>query len=350
MWRSRYLPIISCVIGVTAGILIAALVTAPQFQIPPVVMTPEGATTTTKSEKVASTPEPLVKKEEPKAEAKEEPKAEEPKAEVGSGVGRIHRRGRGRYYDTRTAEEVVIGKEEVKKEEIRDTAQELAKKTLTTNNIAYNTPETIQLGDTAVVQLELSPSFSVDELKAMITEPGKKEGESIFMPFSRRVEAHLTGSAFKIVPLGTEIARAVEPGAICEWSWEVTPTQSGTHLLSLTIDAVVVIEGKDAAREKRVFGKPIRVNVTLVQMVAGFISNNWQWLWAVGLVPLGGWMFERVRRKRHGQNEEQRTKPERVSPDQAESLSLGAEGIPSVWADSKSNDQKGPKLPPAPPS
>ncbi len=178
-------------------------------------------------------------------------------------------------------------------------AQEQAKETLKTSNIAYNTPETIQMDDTAVVQLVLSPSLSSDELKAIITEPGKKESASI--PFSRRVEAHLTGSAFKIAALGAEIPREVKQGRVCEWSWEVTPTQSGTQWLFLTIDAVVAIDGKDTAEYEQFFKKAIKVKVTLSQRVASFVGNNWQWLWTVGLVPLGGWLLARVGRKRHGQ-------------------------------------------------
>ena len=155
------------------------------------------------------------------------------------------------------------------------------------------------MDDTAVVQLVLSPSFSSDELKARITEPGKKESASI--PFSRRVEAHLTGSAFKIAALGAEIPREVKPGRVCEWSWEVTPTQYGTQWLFLTIDAVVAIDGKDAAEYEQVFKKAIKVKVTVSQRVVRFVGNNWQWLWTVGLVPLGGWLLARVPRKRHGQ-------------------------------------------------
>jgi hypothetical protein len=186
-----------------------------------------------------------------------------------------------------------------KKEEIRDAAQEQAKKTLATINIAYNTPETIQMDDTAVVQLKLSPSFSIDKLREMIAEPGKKEGESI--PFSRRVEAHLTGSAFKIAALGAELPREVKPGRVCEWSWAVTPTQPGTQRLFLTIDAVVAIDGKDAAEYEQVFARTIKVKVTLGRRVASFVGNNWQWLWTVGLVPLAGWVLARVRRERHAQ-------------------------------------------------
>lgn len=226
------------------------------------------------------------------------------------------------------------------REKVRDAAQQ-AENTLETSNIAYSTPEAIQLDDTVVVQLKLSPSFSIDELEEKITEPGKKEGASI--PFSRRVEAHLTGSDefFKITALGTELPREVKPGRVCEWSWAVTPTQSGTQRLFLTIDAVVAIDGKDAASYVKIFSRTIKVRVTLGQRVASFVGNNWQWLWTVGLVPLGGWLLSRVRRKRHGQNEEERTKAERVSQDQAE-------GLPSVRADSKFDDQEGPMLPPAP--
>ncbi len=49
-------------------------------------------------------------------------------------------------------------------------------------------------------------------------------------------------------------------------------------------------------RKIRTFTKTIRVRVTLGRRLAGFVGDNWQWLWGTLLVPLAGWLWARRRK------------------------------------------------------
>jgi hypothetical protein len=49
-------------------------------------------------------------------------------------------------------------------------------------------------------------------------------------------------------------------------------------------------------RSLRTFDKMILVEVGWLQKVRLFVSENWKWLWAAILAPIGGW-FWRTGRK-----------------------------------------------------
>ena len=49
----------------------------------------------------------------------------------------------------------------------------------------------------------------------------------------------------------------------------------------------------------RTFDRTIEVKVSVGQRLAGFVGNNWQWLWAVVVVPVGGLIVSRIRGRRN---------------------------------------------------
>jgi hypothetical protein len=105
-------------------------------------------------------------------------------------------------------------------------------------NIAFNLPKTMNLRDTAVIQLVLGLETSMDELKRMIEAAGEKEGARIRV--SDRMEARLSGPNFAITAITPEI-QAVSRSEITEWKWEVKPSSDGYHYLHLTLSALLLI-------------------------------------------------------------------------------------------------------------
>lgn len=103
-----------------------------------------------------------------------------------------------------------------------------ALKSLVLGNIAFNTPEEIQWNNTAVIELLLSPSFSVDELKDKIQEAGEREGAEIRV--ADQMSAVLESSGFKIIELTKEI-QAISFEEITDWKWEITPIKRGEQTL-----------------------------------------------------------------------------------------------------------------------
>lgn len=157
-------------------------------------------------------------------------------------------------------------------------------------NIAFNAPRSMNLMESAQIQLLLSLEQSVEDLQKMLTQAGDKEGAQIQV--SDRMEAHLTGQNFQITATTPE-EQAITSKGVTEWKWDVKPTISGRHSIHLTLTALLAVEGHSTRRAIRTFDKVIEVNVTWPQQISRFVANNWQWLWAVILLPLSGWLWKK---------------------------------------------------------
>jgi hypothetical protein len=165
-----------------------------------------------------------------------------------------------------------------------------ALKGLNLGNIAFNVPRAINFYETAAIQLRLSLATPIDKLKQLIEAVGEKEGASIQV--SDRMEARLSGPHFTIIAITPEI-QAVTETADTEWRWDVKPITEGQQILHLTLSVLIKVHGESTQRAIRTFDKQIEVKVTSVQQVVSFVKNNWQWLWAVIVLPVLGWLCRR---------------------------------------------------------
>jgi len=160
-------------------------------------------------------------------------------------------------------------------------------------SVAFNAPVSLNLKGTATIQLLLDINKSVDQLSQMIQAEGVKQGDRVRV--ASRMEARLTGPGFEITSITPE-EQAVSSLEPTEWKWEITPTQPGRHNLHLTLTALLQVGDATSRRAIRTFDKTIAVEVTLGQRASAFVGENWQWLWAVVLVPVAGWLL-RVRKR-----------------------------------------------------
>lgn len=157
-------------------------------------------------------------------------------------------------------------------------------------NIAFNAPLSMNLQDTATIQLMLGLTNEIDELKQMIDAEGDKEGVRIRV--SDRMEARLSGQSFSITAITPE-TQAVSRRELTSWKWEVKPISEGDQYLHLTLSAIITVDNTAKLRAIRTFDKVIEVNVTWPQRIGSFFEDNWQWLWAAILAPIAGWSWKR---------------------------------------------------------
>jgi hypothetical protein len=109
------------------------------------------------------------------------------------------------------------------------------------------------------------------------------------------MEARLSGFGFKIESITPEV-QAISETSITEWKWIVEATKSGTHPLFLTMSALLYTEKSNRIhRTILTFERKIKVHVMWDKRVSGFVSGNWQWLWATILVPIGAWFVGKRR-------------------------------------------------------
>lgn len=119
-------------------------------------------------------------------------------------------------------------------------------------NIAFNTPDQINLGEHQVIKLLLDLRRPAKELERELHEAGKTATATI--KISDTVEARLSGAAFDIRPITPEL-QSVSADETTEWLWEVTPKQEGQHRLFLTVNNI------QRKRSIRTFDRIIEVRV-----------------------------------------------------------------------------------------
>lgn len=161
-------------------------------------------------------------------------------------------------------------------------------------NMAFNSPQRINLNETAQIQLLLSFRKPMDELREAISAAGEREGARVRI--SNRMEARLSGPNFQITAITTE-EQAVGSIDTVEWKWEIKPTASGRHSVHLTLTALFSVDGAATRRAVRTFDKTIQVEVTTAQWASEFLGKNWQWLWAAIFLPIAGWLWKRWKGK-----------------------------------------------------
>ena len=167
-------------------------------------------------------------------------------------------------------------------------------KNMTFGNIVFNTPESLNIYDTVPIELLLSITTSIDDLKRMVEAEGKKEGAKIKV--SDRMEAKLTSQNFTINPITPE-TQAISQNEVTQWKWEITPKSHGTQYLYLNLSALISINNESTPRSVRIFTKVIKVQIKWDQSSIYFIKNYWQQLsWIVATITSLYWFLYKIRK------------------------------------------------------
>jgi hypothetical protein len=188
-----------------------------------------------------------------------------------------------------------------------------AAEALVQGHVAFNTPEKMRMAKTQQIQVVLGVSPTVSDLMSKITSPGKKEISSL------KVGPNMTatligGGAFDISPSGPQ-SEFVTEESIASWTFAVTPKLTGPQELTLTIDATINVNGKDGPIRVNTLTRRIMVEVGWPETPAEWFEagktwfENLSWLWISILLPIGGIVVARWRKK---------------SPDTSESQALEA--------------------------
>lgn len=156
--------------------------------------------------------------------------------------------------------------------------------------IAFNSPKTINIEESSKIQLLLSLTDTVEELKKLVKEEGQKIGVKV--KISDKMTAKLVGNMFEITPITPEL-QVVSNTEITEWNWEIHPKKVGVHWLYLSLTANLEIEGTNATRSIKTFHAKIEVKVTPYQKVYYFFEKNWQWLFSTLLIPIAIYIWRK---------------------------------------------------------
>jgi len=169
-------------------------------------------------------------------------------------------------------------------------------KDLPWGNIAFNVPETIRLDELKPIQLVLSPTKSIEEVKKEVVETGRVESSRI--QISNSMEAILTGSneAFSITQVPPQ-RRPISGTEDTVWRWDVRAIKPGRQRLHVVLNAFVKVDGVESPHPVREFDREYEIFVPWQQKpFFAFVRNNWQWLWTAILLPVGAWIWNQRRK------------------------------------------------------
>lgn len=169
-------------------------------------------------------------------------------------------------------------------------------KELEWGNIVFNAPTSMRFKEKETIELLLSHSVSIQEIRTQLEKAHKIEFASI--KISNRMEARLSGTGFQVEALFPEVQIVSSKGVI-QWKWYVTPTEHGLQHLHLTLSAILTVSNRDAPFVIRTFDRTIDVEISLAQRASSFFSKNWKWLWVAILVPVVGYLWRRYYKAKH---------------------------------------------------
>ncbi len=178
---------------------------------------------------------------------------------------------------------------------------DLLLKKLDWGNIAFNSPEEMNLGEPETIKLILSGNQSIQKIEAILKKDlgvkNKISGANVKISELMKAELNASESDFKIESWSDK-EQAVSTTEPTEWIWKVTPKKAGKKDIHLRLSAIVKIEGSISPLNIKTFDKYINVKVTTAKMVSMFISDNWQWLWTAILVPLSPLMWNEYQKRK----------------------------------------------------
>lgn len=167
------------------------------------------------------------------------------------------------------------------------------------SKIVFNPPVEMREQQTETMQARISFEDIGADLRKGLQRPDQIQEEKLKVSEIMKVTLTGDGNAFLIQRIGDE-EQVVAGKPYAQWEWRVTPLQSGNQTLTLTATATIFLEGRG---EKPIYHKtlekPIIVRVDRWYTAKQFVANNWQWLWAVVVVPAAGLLW-RLRKGKSG--------------------------------------------------
>jgi len=184
-----------------------------------------------------------------------------------------------------------------------------------TKSIARNNPKKstvspdvvlAQLSGAAMI-LEAPASANVQDVihVRLIIDPSKSTAQLVTMSntavvaktirISKIVEAKLVATGFDIVSMSST-RQAISQTELTTWQWDLSGASPGSHLIYLTINAVVTVDDTKVERTINTLDTSILIEITNSQQLTALIQQYWQWIWSTLLLPIIVWLWKRYKR------------------------------------------------------
>jgi hypothetical protein len=130
-------------------------------------------------------------------------------------------------------------------------------KQLVNGVVGFDYPQRMKVGDRTDVNLRVSVQKAVQDLRDSLTREGR---DPIVEPvkLSSRMKAELRGFSFEIKPLSSAV-QIIDADEDTMWRWDVRATDAGKHRLTVTLTALIEMEGGEGARDVSTFYREVEV-------------------------------------------------------------------------------------------
>ncbi len=148
---------------------------------------------------------------------------------------------------------------------------------LTIGSLASGSPSLMLLDTPEQFLLLIDFKKNISDLFVSLPKEYKKAGAKVKM--SNRMQATLTSHDFDIKN-ETPTIQAVRSDKTTEWSWTLKAKTAGDHEVTVTLSALIPIQGESTPLVLSSFKKTITVTVTNKIKIWIFLKENLGWLWA----------------------------------------------------------------------
>jgi hypothetical protein len=164
--------------------------------------------------------------------------------------------------------------------------------------IAFNTPASLELEESTLVELILGVGQPGQEVEDSVVAPGEIESHEIAT--TCETTARLQGLNFEVQPYSDE-TQYVCAGNQGVWTWEIIGRKAGRHNLTLTISALI---DDNPPVTIEIFKRDIVIEVSWGERIFGPLVKNlgvFVGAFVAALGTAGGAMaLQRIRRRRVG--------------------------------------------------
>lgn len=172
---------------------------------------------------------------------------------------------------------------------VTDSVSQVTKQ-LFSASLAFVIPTTANIDDVIKAQLLINPIKVADELVKDLSKKGTVTQDSVRV--SRIVKAAIVAPEFDVVAI-TEAEQALAETESTEWLWALTAKSAGAHDVTLSVTALITVDGRQTKHHLKTFEKVITIDVTPNQIVLSWLEHHWQWLISTLLIPFGVWLYRK---------------------------------------------------------
>lgn len=169
---------------------------------------------------------------------------------------------------------------------------------------AFNPPLEMRVGNAELVTYRIVYGSNTTT-PTLVTSLPSTGGPIIIstIKIASRMKAMLNGDTFTIVPLHSSEEKVILPDTPNDWSWQITPTRSGKHTLTLVVSTVIEVGTEKISYDFPVQVRTVTVNVNWGLLVENIMQNSWTQLVAIigALSTFAGFIYNRLRKRKKPQ-------------------------------------------------